>query len=158
VSAQPEYKVGMRNAYNEINIERELQLLEFGDTIEVKWLDACQVRNVPETLIEHNKVFATYKKKTGQFFSVKADQLYRQRFLILIVDTYLDKRKTSQRHTIVSMPVSTIVKITLIRKSARFKVVSEIGDSYLKSKDLAYASAQEGVGETVSTEKQTGET
>jgi hypothetical protein len=123
-------------------VEDDIQQLEVGDSLLIKWLDACQVTNIRRfKQINDNKVFVSYKKSYGDFHAIKRDRLYKRQYLILITSRHNDK------FNIVSIPVKAIVKIKLITKTQREKQVSNIGDQYLTGKNIQSRKLHEGIGE-----------
>ena len=117
-------------------VNAELYGLMQGDLIEVKWLDACKTYNVKKL---ENKAFATYKVARGYFWTLKRDKLWGEAYLILYKDEGFNTR------TIISIPLSTVVKVVKIKEQSDFlKVVNEAGTPYLAK---GFVQTVRGVGD-----------
>lgn len=111
-----------------------LQTLEYGDRIEVKWIDACKIDNVPLDKATDNAVFTSYRQTGGYFFAVVKDKLYFREHLIVL----LFEQQDNDKNIIVSIPVATITKIDMIKKSAMIKHITNVGRPFLASDKAIY--------------------
>jgi hypothetical protein len=84
-----------------------IETLHRGDLIETIWIDAACIKNLKQDQIEEKSIFATYKKVSGEFYGILKEDKYGIEFLVIIT------RRVGIRCTIVSIPLSTIQKITI---------------------------------------------
>ena len=120
-----------------VDVEQTISTLVYGDLIQIKWLDAARCSPVKQHQLT-NKVYATYKWSRGKFWCIRYDKLYRQPYLIVIVN--------EADYMIESIPVKTIVGIQILKIGKRFKIVGEVGDVFLGGGRIPYLVEPEGVG------------
>ena len=133
----------MPRMYNPAHVLEALEMLEFGDVIEVYWLDASMSFFIRQEDITENKVMASYKKQTGDFFAIKTDKLYYKKHLIMTLECHNGK------YTVFSVPIDCLTRVTILGKNRSYKHVSGVGNVYLGGKDVKQRTDLEGVGESV---------
>lgn len=111
--------------------------LSFGDTVEIKWIDAARCYPVKPSEIT-NKVFATYKRRIGTFWGIKYDKLYKQPYFIICVD--------QDEGIIESIPLRSIVTAQRLTRGQKLKVVNDAGDVFLGGGRIKYLTRKDGVG------------
>jgi len=124
-------------------VTEELAKLRKGDVIEVKFIDACRFNNVSRHRITENRVFATYKRVIGEYFTTAIDMMYGEPFLILIVE------QTDSRVDIVSIPERCVQRIEKLRRNRpTVKDISNVGAPMLSGSDKSrFRQIKKGVGE-----------
>lgn len=123
----------------------ELAKVHRSDIIEIKFIDACRFDNISRKRISENRVFATYKRKVGEYYGTLVDMMYGEAYVILIVG------QTNGKVDIVSVPERNIQKVARLRRNApTIKTISHVGDSMLGgSRDSRFKTSKKGIGEKV---------
>lgn len=120
-------------------VKSELANLKKGMLVEVNFIDACRCRNVKRKRICENKIYATYKHITGEYFGTLIDKLYEEPFFVMIVEGTNGKVDT------VSIPETNIQKVTILERKM-IKEVSRVGDPMLAK---SYMKEEGGIGEVL---------
>lgn len=92
----------------------DLPLISKGDIIVVKWLDACETRNVP---VEgpSEKHFVTLKETIGKFYGFKRGSRIQVNHLILIHEISDAHLPDIAKMTITSIPIPIVIKVEKLK-------------------------------------------
>jgi len=135
----------LREAVND-----ELKSLHIGDVAEVKFIDACEFNNIRRKDIPKNRTFATYKKKTGEYFGTYVDMTYGEAFIVFIIG------ETNGKVDILSVPEKNIQKVTILSPKRPVKIISDAGDPMLVGGyHSKYQTKRGGLGEQTNRQEET---
>ena len=126
---------------NRDKIHEKVAAIQVGDFIEIKFLDACECKNVKRHQIT-NKVYATYKRVKGEVIGIKLDMVYGQPYLILMKPDGF-----GELIDIVSVPLSTVVNVYWLKYDRWLKKMNTVGVPYLGGGKWKQIRKEEGVGE-----------